>query len=94
MSNDILLPLRGVEVDWQLDSLRLVDSKREIGLLLQVLQTEPLEILLSQRLGIEDARSGGLLPARGRAWQEALVRRSVVQRLISSLLAIQRENIS
>lgn len=59
--DDVLLPLGGVEVDGQLDALGLVHSERKVGLLLQILETETLEVLFGERLGVQDTGSGGLV---------------------------------
>lgn len=55
LRDDVLSTLGRIEVDWEFDSLRLVDSERQVGLLLQILQFEALKILLCQSLGVEDA---------------------------------------
>lgn len=57
--HDVLLALGRIEVDWQFNSLRLVDSEGQVGLLLQVLESEALEILLGKGLGVQDSSSGG-----------------------------------
>jgi len=37
LRDDVLSTLRCIEVNWEFDSLRLVDSERQVGLLLQIL---------------------------------------------------------
>ena len=60
LGNDVFAALRRIEIHWQLDSLRLIDSQGEIGLLLEVLETEALQVLFSERLRVEDAGRGNL----------------------------------
>lgn len=63
LRDDVLLALGGVEIDGQLDSLGLVHSERQVGLLLEVAQTEALQVLFGKGLGVEDAGRRGLAAA-------------------------------
>ena len=57
--HDVFLALGRIKVHWQFNSLRLVDSEGQVGLLLQVLEAEALQILFGEGLGVEDAGAGG-----------------------------------
>ena len=78
--DDVLLPLGGVEVNGQLNALGLVHSERQVGLLLQILKSETLQVLLSEGLGVEDTGGGGLVvfAALGRARVVCVLLRGVL----------------
>ena len=57
--DDVFLALGCVKVDRELDSLRLVHTQWQVRLLLQVFQTEPLQILLSECLCVQEAGRWG-----------------------------------
>ena len=57
---DIFLALGRIEIYGQFDPLRLVDSQGQVRLFLQVSQAEALQVLLRQRLRIQDACGGRL----------------------------------
>jgi hypothetical protein len=61
--DDILLAFGRVEVDGQLDALGHVDSQRQVALLLQILKSEPFQVLFRKRFGIQGACLGRLLAA-------------------------------
>ena len=79
--DDVLFALGCVEVDGQLDALRLVHSQGQVALLLQVLQPEALKVLFGERLCIQQARRGRLFPRRADPCRP-------VQTLVSGLLAV------
>ena len=56
--NNVLTTLGCIEVNWQFNSLRLVDSKRQIGLFLKVLESEAFQVLLREGLRVQDAGGG------------------------------------
>ena len=60
LGDNVFATLRRIEVNWQFNSLSLIDSQREIRLLLQVLESEALEVLLGEGLRVEDAGGGNL----------------------------------
>ena len=84
VGNDIFLALGCVEIDGQFDALRLIDSQRQVRLLLQIFQTETLEIFLGEGLSVEDSGGRSALRLAWRTWH----RSRSVQGLIPSLLTM------
>ena len=56
--NNVFFPLGRIEVNRQLNALRLVHSEGQVGLLLQVLETETFQVLLSESFSVQNASGG------------------------------------
>ena len=73
LSDDVFLALGSIEVNRQFNTLGLVHSEGEVGLLLQVLELEALEVLFSEGLSIELSCSRSSLALLHRAHERLLV---------------------
>ena len=60
LSNNVLTSLGGIEVNWQFNSLGLVDSEGQIRFFLQVFESKSFQVLFSEGLRVKDTCWGYL----------------------------------